>query len=137
MGIDFMSTSVPLHGKAFKIEIWDTSTYHHELSRRVNVPIDNLNVLQKGTGRGLDVRHQQQSHVREHKAMEPGGGPEGAPVNQQDPDWEQAGYGGKRQGITISNIRRNHELLHRLPHDVQGNFSFKRDEREIGISRDH
>ena len=86
MGIDFMSTSVPLHGKVFKIEIWDTSTYHHELSRRVNLPIDNLNILQEGTRRNPDVWHKQQSDLREHKAMEPGGRPEGQPINQQDSD---------------------------------------------------
>jgi GTPase SAR1 family protein len=27
MGIDFLSTSVPLHGKNIKVEIWDTSTF--------------------------------------------------------------------------------------------------------------
>jgi hypothetical protein len=112
MGIDFMSTSVPLHGKVVKIEIWDTSNYHKKLSRCVNLPIDNIDILQEGTGRDSDVRHQQQSHIREYETLEPVGGPESTSVDQQNPNWKQARYGRERESITISNIRRDHELLH-------------------------
>jgi GTPase SAR1 family protein len=75
MGIDFMSTSVPLHGKLTKIEIWDTSTFRNEQSRCINIPINNIDLLQKGTRCNLNVRYQQQGDVRKHKAMESGSRP--------------------------------------------------------------